>query len=211
MIKFIKYFLYFIPFFLLAYVLLVRYSVFDKYKFLNFLSSKKNQPFQIIADMDSQVKPKPQKDSRLLSRSDFRTLTPDSTYPSFGSKYPFEQIDFAIAESTFKNPLPASEFIINRGKQRFETHCVPCHNFDGLGRGKIITDVKLKEDEEGFPEPANLTRPETQKLSDARIFHILSSGQNLMFPVNDKLSENERWALVHYIRYLQKKENTSRE
>ncbi len=208
MIKIFKYFLYFIPLLLLAYVLLVRFSVFDKFPFMKSLRTEKNQPFQIIADMDSQVKAKPQKDGRLLLRSDFRTLTPDSSFPRDGSKYPFEQIDFASAESTYKNPLAATDFIISRGKQRFETHCVPCHNTDGHGRGKIITDVKLKEDEEGFPEPANLTRPETQKLSDARIFHILSSGQNLMFPVKEKLSENERWALVHYIRFLQKNAKT---
>jgi mono/diheme cytochrome c family protein len=39
--------------------------------------------------------------------------------------------------------------------------------------------------------------------SDARIFHIISKGQNIMSSYADKLPEVDRWAVVHYIRALQ--------
>jgi hypothetical protein len=68
---------------------------------------------------------------------------------------------------------------------------------------KIITDVVLEEDEEGFPGPPDLTEKRTRELSDARIYHILSAGQNLMFAYNDRLNPEKRWVLVNYIRKLQ--------
>jgi mono/diheme cytochrome c family protein len=49
----------------------------------------------------------------------------------------------------------------------------------------------------------NLTRPETAALSDARIYHIISAGQNLMPSYADKISPTDRWAIVYYLRTLQ--------
>ncbi len=162
------------------------------------------QPFEIIADMDNQIKPSPQKESSFFADSSSFRSAIENTVPKFGSKYHLTDLEYEEAEFENKNPLEPTERVLARGKNRFETFCVPCHNYDGKGNGVIITKVKLKEGEEGFPAPANLTREFTRTISDARIFHILSAGQNLMFPVNYKLSETDRWALVHYIRKLQK-------
>lgn len=165
------------------------------------------QPFEIIADMDNQIKSLPQKESNFFPDSASFRNPVENTVPKIGSKYQLIDLEYEEAENENKNPLEPTEKVHARGKNRFETFCVPCHNYDGKGNGIIITKVKLKEGEEGFPAPANLTREFTRKISDARIFHILSAGQNLMFPVNYKLNETDRWALVHYIRKLQKDSN----
>lgn len=187
--------LLYLPLVLLTYVLIVKFDI---------IKLNRNQPFELFSDMDRQPKIHPQKESRFFENGATTRMPVDSTFPVCGSSYRWEQVEYFIPESTLTNPLPDDDFYINRGKDRFETFCVPCHNHDGKGKGLIVTKVKLKADEEGFPEPANLTRPESKRLTDGRLFHILSSGQNLMFPVIEKLSVDERWAVIKYIRILQK-------
>ncbi|MCX7909692.1 MAG: cytochrome c [Ignavibacteria bacterium] len=124
-------------------------------------------------------------------------------FPLFPIFYEFEPQEFAVPERLFQNPLKKTELTILRGKVLYNRFCVPCHNVDGKGNGPIVTQVTLKEDEEGFPSPKDLTSENTRNKSDGRLFHILSAGQNLMFSFNDKLSETDKWCIVHYIRILQ--------
>ncbi|MDP2364756.1 MAG: c-type cytochrome [Ignavibacteria bacterium] len=194
--KILKSIILFFPLFLLVYVFSLKFGYLK--------GTEKNQPYEAISDMDRQAKVHPQKLSTSFDDGLSTRQPVDSTVPRYGSKYQFEQVDFLVPETQFINPLPNEDFYLKRGKQRFETFCVPCHNHDGKGRGLIITKANLMPDEEGFPEPANLLRTETIRMSDGRLFHVLSSGQNLMFPVSEKLSENERWAIIKYIRFLQK-------
>jgi mono/diheme cytochrome c family protein len=51
----------------------------------------------------------------------------------------------------------------------------------------------------------NLTRPAAREYSDAKIFHVISAGQNIMPAYADRISETDRWAIVHYVRELQSK------
>lgn len=192
----LKWFLIFLSVFLIISAILLQSGLITFYRSF--------QPFEIIADMDNQIKPLPQKGSGFFPDSSSQRPPIENTIPKTEIKYHLIDLDIEEAELENKNPLEPTKRVIARGKNRFETFCVPCHNHDGKGKGVIITKVKLKEGEEGFPAPANLTREFTRSISDARIFHILSAGQNLMFPVNYKLNETDRWALVHYIRKLQK-------
>jgi len=160
----------------------------------------KSQPYEVIADMDHQKKLKTQEYYKLFDDTISIFTPPNNTVPRDREIYRFSPVEFDSAINKYHNPFVPSEFIIAKGKNLFEIYCSPCHGYDGKGKGTIISKVKLKDGEEGFPAPADLTRLETKKLPDSRIFHILSAGQNLMFPVYFKLDENERWAVVTYIR-----------
>lgn len=188
--------LLFIPIILLFYYFTLKLNIIK--------TDSKIQPLEAIADMDHQKRLLPQSISAFFPDSSAFRYPVARTLPRFGLEYEFEMIEYAKAESTYANPVKINDFVLQRGKNRFEALCVPCHNNDGRGKGLIITKVQLKEGEEGFPEPANLTSQNTLNLSDARLFHILSAGQNLMFPIAGRVSEIDRWCLVHYIRYLQK-------
>lgn len=191
-----------ILFFLLIPIFLLFYFFSLKLNLIK--TDQKIQPFEAIADMDHQKKLLPQSITTVFPDSSAFRYPVAGTFPRFGLAYNFEMIEYAKAESTYSNPVEINDFVLQRGKNRFEALCVPCHNNDGKGSGLIITKVQLKEGEEGFPEPANLTSQNTLNYSDARLFHILSAGQNLMFPIAGRVSEIDRWCLVHYIRYLQK-------
>ena len=157
---------------------------------------------ETVSDMQEQKKITAQKPYAFFQDSSSMRPSPLHSIPVGKQKYKYEQAEYDSSE-TLVNPLPSNDYVLARGKNRFEIFCVPCHGKDGKGKGLIITKPQLAEDEEGFPPPADLTSAHTISLSNGRLFHILSSGQNLMFRVNFKMSEIDRWTLVHYIRHLQ--------
>ena len=95
-----------------------------------------------------------------------------------------------------KNPVASSAKVLADAKKSFETNCVACHGPKGLGDGVAAAGLPVK--------PANWTSPDTQKLTDGEIFWKITNGRGPMPPWKH-LSENERWALVHFIRTVAKK------
>ena len=159
---------------------------------------------EIVSDMQEQAKLLPQEPSNFFGNGSSMIPSPVHSVARGKTRYIYEQAEYDSA-ATLHNPLPDNDYVIARGKNRFEIFCVPCHGDDGKGQGIVITKPKLNDDEEGFPAPADLTSRHTRQLSDGRLFHILSAGQNLMFPVNYKMNETDKWAIVKFIRKLQKR------
>lgn len=100
------------------------------------------------------------------------------------------------------NPLPADENIINKGKEKFQTFCSPCHGNFGKG------DSRLRG---LFPEPPTLHSKKAREWQDGRIYHIITYGQGIMPEYAKQLSRDERWAVIHYIRTLQRAFNPKEE
>jgi hypothetical protein len=184
------------PFILIVYTFLIK-NGYLKY-------SANSQPFELFADMDNQKKVLPLSKSEAFSDKASIRKPVEHTYSLNSARYSYESIEFALAEKEFDNPLISDSNIILFAKNRFNTFCIYCHGVSGQADGSVLTKTTLKENEEGFPSPPILTRTETKAMSDARLFHIISAGQNLMFSAADKLTVTERWALVLYIRELQK-------
>lgn len=159
--------------------------------------------FSLISDMVFSPAPRNQGGSKFFTDSASLRKPPANTVPIVGGRYPFAMEEYAKAESAFVNPLNPTKAVLARGKNRFDVFCSPCHGYEGKGDGAIMTKVQLKDDEEAFPGPPDYCRPETKAMSDARIFHIISAGQNIMFPHADRINEFDRWAIVLYVRKLQ--------
>lgn len=193
--KIFKVFVILFPFLLLISILILRSNSLNIYH--------TTESLEVINDMDNQKKLKTQGFFCFNGDTNFFSNAKINSKPNNIGIYRFTPPEFDSAIKKYTNPLIIDDYSFQRGKNLFEIFCVPCHNTDGKGRGLVITKVKLAKDEEGFPAPADLTRKETKAMSDARLFHILSAGQNLMFPVFFKMDENERWCVVNYIRYLQ--------
>lgn len=162
-----------------------------------------SQPLEIISDMDHQKKLKEGYIDNFYNLRTINELPQKNSLPLESIKYPFEPHQFELAERVFSNPISPTSFSLKRGEVLFKRFCVVCHGKDGKGNGWIVTKVQLSEDEEGFPPPKDLTSQNTMNLSDSRVFHIISSGQNLMFPYTNKLSDFDKWCLIYYIRKLQ--------
>jgi mono/diheme cytochrome c family protein len=159
----------------------------------NILWTSDSPPLQIIDDMDDQAKIKPQVASKFFPDGKATRDPLEYTVPISGTKY---KTDLDEADEKNKNPLTPTEIVLARGKNRFNSYCAPCHNYDGKGNGLVV--------QKGFSNPPSLLE-NAANYSDGKIFHIISAGQNIMQPYADKTSEMDRWCIVHYIRQLQGK------
>jgi mono/diheme cytochrome c family protein len=97
------------------------------------------------------------------------------------------------SEKAKKNPLPADKKTIEQGEKVAKINCVSCHG--PLGKGNGPAAVALN------PKPADWTSKRVQDEPDGEIFWKITTGRGAM-PSWRHLPENDRWALVRYIRTL---------
>ncbi len=96
-----------------------------------------------------------------------------------------------------KNPLPIDEATLDRGQQRFNVYCSPCHGRTGDGKGI----VPLREPSW---QPANLQEDRIKKMADGELFQVATYGRRTMHGYRYQVSERDRWAIVAYVRALQR-------
>jgi len=100
------------------------------------------------------------------------------------------------------NPYPITTAGLAEGKELYDTFCGICHGEKGDGAGYLVRD-----DGGVYPvQPANFLLDEFQNASNGRYYHSIMHGKNLMGSYKDKISYEERWQVIHYIRSLQAKE-----
>lgn len=102
------------------------------------------------------------------------------------------------------NPLPRTAEVFATGKLQFDSKCSVCHGYYGEG-GNGPNGSRLPSD--AFPAGKSLHSKTVQDWSDGRIYHVITFGQNVMPSYAKQLTKEERWAVVHYIRALQRSLN----
>lgn len=97
------------------------------------------------------------------------------------------------------NPLPSTLEVIARGKEKFNTFCSPCHGYYGKGDSRLHGF---------FPAPPSLHTDKIRNWPDGNIYNVITNGQNNIMPSYEKsISRDDRWAIIHYIRVLQRSQN----
>lgn len=84
---------------------------------------------------------------------------------------------------------------LERGQRLFNIRCALCHAPDGYGEGVIVR--------RGFPSPPSLHEQRLRDVPDDHIYAVLTNGLGKMLPQGPFLREDERWAVVAYVRALQ--------
>ena len=93
------------------------------------------------------------------------------------------------------NPVLSSPEVLAEGKALYQRNCQLCHGASGRGDGPATGYVK--------PAPADISTPAAQAaMTDGGMFWKLTTGRQPMPPFGTKLTERERWVLVHYVRSL---------
>lgn len=105
----------------------------------------------------------------------------------------------AFAETEWGvNPLnPADSAVQALGLKMYDRFCMVCHGPQGLGDGPIIGDGKYP------PIAPNLTLPTTVDRADGYIYALIRVGRGLMPAYGQRLTHEERWAIVTHVRALQ--------
>ncbi|MEW6506232.1 MAG: quinol:electron acceptor oxidoreductase subunit ActD [Bacteroidota bacterium] len=99
------------------------------------------------------------------------------------------------AESNLINPLPFTKPVLEKGQKKYDIFCSPCHGYYGQG------DSRLRGH---YPNPPSLHSEKIRNWKDGRIFHVIMDGQNVMPSYSSQLTTEEKWAVVNYVRVLQR-------
>lgn len=124
----------------------------------------------------------------------------EGTLPMGYFPYPYDDNESDTAdeaEAALVNPLEPTREVLEQGRKLYDYYCWTCHGKMGEADGPIVGPNL-------FPAPLSLHTKEAKNYKDGRIFHVISNGQNTMPPHADKFDFAERWAIVHYVRVLQR-------
>ncbi|MEY4903941.1 MAG: hypothetical protein RLZZ292_1756 [Bacteroidota bacterium] len=107
-----------------------------------------------------------------------------------------------------RNPFPISKKGLAKGKELYEINCGICHGNDGGGAGYLVSEANPQVK---YPaQPANFIQDAFITSNNGRYYHAIVYGKNVMGGYTDKLSYEERWQVIHYIRSLQAKSKNLR-
>jgi mono/diheme cytochrome c family protein len=100
------------------------------------------------------------------------------------------------------NPVPRSLAVLGRGRTLYQTHCAVCHGIVGDGTPLLPSAYGAK--------PANLGGA-AAGYPDGQIYGVIVLGKNAMPSYAADLEEDDRWAVVHYVRALERAQNAKDE
>ena len=96
-------------------------------------------------------------------------------------------------------PVPVTSGLMERGKQRFDINCAICHGPTAAGNGMTkqygLTTVVTLQDER------------IRKMADGEIFNTITNGKNTMMAYGPNVNVADRWAIIAYLRALQRSQN----
>jgi mono/diheme cytochrome c family protein len=99
-----------------------------------------------------------------------------------------------------RNPFRTDE-LMGLGQDRYDRHCAVCHGNQGLADGPVVA----RTGEDKYPPIArNLTLPPAVELPDGYIYGVIRAGRGLMPAYGSRTTHRERWAIVEYVRQLQR-------
>lgn len=94
-------------------------------------------------------------------------------------------------------PLPVRLSTLTSGRQKFERLCATCHGFSGDGTSQVAENMALRR-------PPSLHESRIARAPDGHLFRVITSGYGLMPSYAYALDAQARWAVVAYVRVLQR-------
>ena len=92
-------------------------------------------------------------------------------------------------------PAPVTRAMLERGQQRFDVYCSPCHDRVGTGTGMIV--------QRGYKQPASFHEDRLRGMPSGYFFDVISNGFGVMPSYAAQVPVADRWAIAAYVRALQ--------
>lgn len=96
-------------------------------------------------------------------------------------------------------PEPVTREMLERGQERYNIYCSPCHDRTGNGNGMIV--------QRGFPRPPSYHIDRLRQAPIGHFYDVITHGYGIMYPYAARVEPADRWAIAAYIRVLQTSEN----
>jgi mono/diheme cytochrome c family protein len=159
-------------------------------------------PVEVWPDMDRQPKVKPQDESAFFGDKRGNRMPVPGTVAR-GQYYEDEILHTGIQGDSYvgRNPLPVTAELLRTGQMRYNTYCSPCHDRTGQGKGLVPKKATWI--------PTNLHEDRVLQMNDGEIFNVISHGRRSMPPYKAQVVPQDRWAIVAYVRALQRTAGTA--
>lgn len=92
-------------------------------------------------------------------------------------------------------PMPVTKAVLERGQERFNVYCSPCHGLTGNGEGVVA--------KRGFPRPPDYAIKRLREAPVGHFYEVITKGYGIMYSYADRVPRSDRWAIAAYIRALQ--------
>lgn len=165
----------------------------------------------LIQDMDSQPKYKAQRENPFFA--DNRATRPaiDGTV-AVGDARDDDQfykgkVGGAWAR-TFPVQVPLTDATMERGRQRFGIYCTPCHGQIGQGDGMVAKRADSLAQGTWIP-PTNITQEYLRQMPVGQLFSSITNGIRNMPAYGPQIKTEDRWAIILYVRALQRSRSGS--
>jgi len=161
-------------------------------------------PIHIVPDMDQQPKYKPQSEGVFFEDSSAMRIPVPGTV---AQGWLMDDIEFytgmnpELGKPIAKSPVEITLTGLQRGQERFNIYCSPCHSRIGDGRGIMV--------QRGYVPPPSFHDDLIRNYPDGHIFDVIGNGIRNMPGYAQQITEEDRWLIVNYLRALQRSQNAS--
>lgn len=183
----------------------------------------RDEPLELFPDMDRQAKFHPQDYTPFFADGSTDQRPPAGTVPTLNSMQaefvhlrPYDYLDNAKLDNPYMVtgkdaegewgrgfPVPVNYTMMERGREQYEIYCTTCHGASGDGNG--IT--------KSYGMIATPTYHDTRlrEMAEGELFNTITHGKNTMGAYGYKIPVEDRWAIVAYLRALQRAQNATAE
>lgn len=160
-------------------------------------------PIHLNPNMDHQPKYRPQAESKFFENGQaMRPPVPGTVARGelredlpyyFGKDQAGKHINYI--------PVDVDMKLLQRGQERFNIYCAPCHSRLGDGQGIVV--------KKGFLPPPSFHLDRVRAFADGYIYDVISNGVRNMPSYKHQIPVADRWAIVAYVRALQRTQSAA--
>lgn len=99
-------------------------------------------------------------------------------------------------------PFPVTQEVLDRGQERYNIYCAPCHDRTGTGNGMVV--------QRGYRQPPSYHIDRLRQVEVGYFFDVMTNGFGVMPDYRAQVSPRDRWNIAAYIRALQLSQQAQR-
>jgi mono/diheme cytochrome c family protein len=163
----------------------------------------------VVPDMDNQPKFKAQSRNRLFA--DLRAMRPpvEGAVARGGLREDGGLYRGAVGEAWIERiPVEVTDQLLRRGRERYDVYCSPCHGLAGYGDGMVAKRADALQEGTWTP-PASFHTELVRGRPAGHLYNSISNGIRNMPAYGPQITIEDRWAIVAYVRALQRSQSAT--
>ncbi len=167
--------------------------------------TSEKEPIHLVPNMDKQEKYRPQAVSNFFEDGATMRIPPEGTVARGelreDTEYYFGKTEKGKYVKTLPKQLVLDINLLQRGQERFNIYCSPCHGRVGDGKGIVPA--------RGMLPPPTYHSDSLRQYPVGRVFDVITNGIRNMPPYRFQVPVRDRWAIAAYFKALQRSQNAS--